>query len=89
VILLRTLIELSYGRLLGQGLVTLNLVDLVIGFVATAGESDLRERTEQLLNQQDMDFEDIKKTLREFALNIDSEDEIALSNIINNILKSL
>jgi len=78
-----------YGRLLGQGLVTLNLVDLVIGFVATAGESDLRERTEQLLNQQDMDFEDIKKTLREFALNIDSEDEIALSNIINNILKSL
>merc|ERR1719419_742096 len=79
----------QYERLLGQGLVTLNLVDLVIGFVATAGESDLRERAEQLLNQQDMDFEDIKKTLREFALNIDSEDEVALSNIINNVLKSL
>lgn len=78
-----------YERLSEQGLVTLNLVDLVIGFVATAGESDLRERTEQLLNQQDMDFEDIKKTLREFALNIDSEDELALSNIINNVLKTL
>jgi len=61
-----------YERLLGHGLVTLNLVDLVIGFVATAGHNEMRERAQQVLNQQDLDFAEVKKVLREFAINSDN-----------------
>ena len=53
-------LNLRAERILNQGVVTLNLVDLIIGLVATAeGESGMKERAEQVLNQQEMDFSNV------------------------------
>jgi len=81
----------TYERRLGNGLFTLQLVDLVVGFVSTAGDDIMRERVAQLLNQQDYDMDDIKKVLRDYRMNAgqDQEGHLPLQQILVNVIKGL
>lgn len=66
--------EDEYLRRAEAGLFTLQGVDLLLGFVATAGQSALKTRVVQLLNQQDDDLTSIKKILDEYAEHIDDDE---------------
>lgn len=79
-----------YERNLDNGLFTLQNVDLTIGFVSTSGDSEMRSRVEEVMNRQDMDLEDVKPILREYAINLGKEKteaNVPLEKAIYAVLK--
>lgn len=61
-------IEEKYEQRLDKGLFTLQQIDLIIGLLCTAGETGMKERFEQVLNQHDSDLNDVKKILSEYLV---------------------
>jgi len=57
----------KYARASEHGLGHVELASIVLAFLATAGDAPLRERTDQLLNQQDIPIANIQRTLRQYV----------------------
>jgi len=56
-----------YARALEHGQAQVDSAAIILAFLATAGEAPLRERVEQLLNQQDIPLSIIQTTLRQYV----------------------
>jgi len=56
-----------YARQSEHGLTHVELSTIVLAFLATAGDEPLRERVEQLLNQQDIPMSALQQTLRQYV----------------------
>eukprot|EP01083_Nonionella_stella_P084212 233074_1 len=78
--------EARYLRRLEKGLFTLQMIDLVIGFLYTAGDDHMKKRILQLMHQQDCEISDVKKTLDEYRLNLGEDTS---SSITKEILQSI
>eukprot|EP00455_Lapot_gusevi_P024506 TRINITY_DN2552_c0_g2_i2.p1 TRINITY_DN2552_c0_g2~~TRINITY_DN2552_c0_g2_i2.p1 ORF type:complete len:529 (-),score=111.18 TRINITY_DN2552_c0_g2_i2:168-1754(-) len=83
--------EEKYARRIESGLFTLQMVDLVVSLVATANDEGVKERTIQLLNQQDRSLDDIKIILQEWVNHMDDEQGVANTQkaIILNLIEML
>lgn len=57
----------AYMRQSEHGLTHVELCTIVLAFLATAGDKPLRERVEQLLNQQDIPLSALQRTLRQYV----------------------
>jgi len=57
----------TYMRQSEHGLTHVELCAIVLAFLATAGDKALRERVEQLLNQQDIPISALQRTLRQYV----------------------
>jgi beta-catenin-like protein 1 len=64
-----------YARASEHGQAHVDFASIILAFLATAGEADLRERVEQLLNQQDVPLTDLQRTLRQYVAMMGDEDE--------------
>ncbi|ETO25581.1 armadillo-like helical domain-containing protein, partial [Reticulomyxa filosa] len=68
-----------YARRLESGLYTLQMIDIIIGFLWTLRDVEISERLVQVLNRNDMDIDEVKMILTEYsqASNqiIDSEEQ--------------
>lgn len=63
----------EYERKVEAGLMTLQNVCFLLGFVATAGESKMTDRISKLLYQNNSDISKVQTVLAEFAGKIDPE----------------
>ena len=57
----------TYMRQSDHGLSHVESASIVLAFLATAGDEPLRERIEQLLNQQDIPLSSLQRTLRTYV----------------------
>eukprot|EP00462_Mataza_sp_D1_P011188 CAMPEP_0175157706 /NCGR_PEP_ID=MMETSP0087-20121206/22366_1 /TAXON_ID=136419 /ORGANISM="Unknown Unknown, Strain D1" /LENGTH=582 /DNA_ID=CAMNT_0016445375 /DNA_START=35 /DNA_END=1783 /DNA_ORIENTATION=+ len=71
--------EEAYTRRVENGLFILQSVSFVIGFVATAGDSKLAKRVQQLLTQHDKSLAELKTVLDEYGAKLtqDGQEENA------------
>jgi len=56
-----------YARRLENGLYTLQMIDITIGFLWTLNDPEIRERVAQVLNRNDMDIDEVKMILTEYS----------------------
>jgi beta-catenin-like protein 1 len=76
----------KYLRHTDCGLYTLQLTDLVLGLISTAGDAALRDRVEELLNQKDYSLDDVKTSLQAFAKHVDDGEQKVLVQKIAALL---
>eukprot|EP00823_Brevimastigomonas_motovehiculus_P003923 TRINITY_DN2495_c1_g1_i1.p1 TRINITY_DN2495_c1_g1~~TRINITY_DN2495_c1_g1_i1.p1 ORF type:complete len:675 (-),score=231.53 TRINITY_DN2495_c1_g1_i1:165-2189(-) len=62
--------DLDYLNRMEGGLYSLQLVDMILGFVSTAGDSKLKHRIDQLFNQKDIPTNQPKIILQEFLAHV-------------------
>uniref|UniRef100_A0A6A7G4X4 Beta-catenin-like protein 1 n=2 Tax=Hirondellea gigas TaxID=1518452 RepID=A0A6A7G4X4_9CRUS len=81
--------QLYYARL-EKGLFALQLIDLVIGLVCSAGDKKMKERVYQVLHQQDSDINDVKRTLTEYHAHLGTDETgVSMSTILPAVLNFL
>lgn len=61
---------------------------MVLALIGSAGEKEILDRANQLLNQQDSSLKDVRETLQEYHLNVSEDDsgkmtKIILENLLN------
>src|SRR4051812_49371890 len=67
----------AYVRRSDHGLTHVELASIILAFLATAGDAPLRERVDQLLNQQDIPVSALQKTLRQYVAMMGDDDAAA------------
>lgn len=74
-----------------QNYQVLNLIDLVICLVVILGNQRIVKRLHQVLNQQDLNFNEIKDTLKKYTLTIflNHKEARQLKNIIKTVIDKL
>jgi len=78
--------EELYDFKIDAGLFTLQCIDFVMGFVATAGDPKLRERMVQLLHQQDSSLDVVKGVLQEY---FDHMEDIQTNDSLKQVLEAI
>jgi len=81
--------EAVYLRRIENGLFTLQLIAIVIGFVSTANDAPLKERVVQLLHQRDASLLIVRNILREYVAQMTEEAQGTMKATLGAIIDLL